>query len=226
MKVLFFGRKNCEFSTSAKNDLLALGVELETYESSSMGEKVPKEAMQWEGDFIFCFRSYIILPGSLISKARRKAVNFHPGPPEYPGSGCVNFALYDGAATYGVTAHEMSSDVDAGPILEVRRFPVSEKESIQSLLSKSHAEMYCLFRELTYELVIGSHEGGKTNKIRETKQSWQGKARRLSELEKLRLVDAGISKPELMRRIRAVHTAEFPLTFDLHGYSFVLGQGS
>ena len=31
------------------------------------------------------------------------ALNFHPGPREYPGTGCYNFALYEGAREYGCT---------------------------------------------------------------------------------------------------------------------------
>ena len=38
--------------------------------------------------------------------------------PKYPGSGCINWALYDNAEDFGVTAHLMTK-VDDGPIIKV-----------------------------------------------------------------------------------------------------------
>ena len=45
------------------------------------------------------------------------AINFHPGPPEFRGIGCANFALLKNSKYYGSTAHVMEAKVDSGPIL-------------------------------------------------------------------------------------------------------------
>ena len=43
--------------------------------------------------------------------------NIHPGSPEYPGAHGLNFAIFEGARKFGVTAHEMTARVDAGAIV-------------------------------------------------------------------------------------------------------------
>ena len=59
-----------------------------------------------------------------------EAINFHPGPPEYPGVGAASLALYDKRPTYGVTAHRMNSHYDAGQILRVREFAIDRKSVV------------------------------------------------------------------------------------------------
>ena len=88
-----------------------------------------------KGDYIICFRSLSVLPKSLLKKASIAAVNY-PGPPEYPGSGCINFALYDEVNEYGVTAHIMNSKVDNGDILEVKRFKINMNTNLKEALLK------------------------------------------------------------------------------------------
>jgi methionyl-tRNA formyltransferase len=56
-------------------------------------------------DYIFCFRSHFILNKKTISRAKIHAINFHPGPPEYRGIGCVNFSLLNKEKKYGATVH-------------------------------------------------------------------------------------------------------------------------
>src|SRR5208282_567556 len=69
-------------------------------------------------------------------------VNFHPGPPQYPGRGGASYALYDGAGTYGATAHRMAPRVDAGAIILASEFPIEADECCETLFAK--AERSCL----------------------------------------------------------------------------------
>jgi methionyl-tRNA formyltransferase len=69
---------------------------------------LPENIEWWRDDYIFCFRGYFLLPKSLLDRASVAAINFHPAPAKYPGSGCLNWALYDNANTYGTTAHLMN----------------------------------------------------------------------------------------------------------------------
>ncbi len=66
--------------------------------------------------YIISFVSPWIIPENLLNSAQKAAINFHPGPPDYPGTGCYNFALYEGTKKYGVTAHHMEKKVDTGNI--------------------------------------------------------------------------------------------------------------
>ena len=114
------------------------------FKSEKRKERLPNYVLSWKGDYIICFRSLSVLPKSLLKKASIAAVNFHPGPPEYPGSGCINFALYDEVNEYGVTAHIMNSKVDNGDILEVKRFKINMNTNLKEALSKTHDELFQL----------------------------------------------------------------------------------
>lgn len=60
-----------------------------------------------------------IVPERVLQALGGPAYNLHPGPPEYPGLFPSVFALYDRAARFGITLHEMAAQVDAGPIVAV-----------------------------------------------------------------------------------------------------------
>ena len=103
---------------------------------------------------LFAFSTSIIVPPEILRRLAYNAVNFHPGPPEYPGYRPTGFALYDGARSYGVTAHYMTDRVDEGPIIGVDRFPVGEnamlidvvKDSYQRLAKLALAKLPALLR--------------------------------------------------------------------------------
>ena len=78
-----------------KSQMRGNGFDVTYVQSKHRGERLPEDIQCWDGDYIVCFRSLFILPDSLLKKARIAAINFHTAPPEYPGSGCINFALYD-----------------------------------------------------------------------------------------------------------------------------------
>ena len=56
----------------------------------------------------------IIIKKNLINNCKIAAINFHPGPPEYRGIGCLNFALYNNEKFYGCTSHIMNEKIDDG----------------------------------------------------------------------------------------------------------------
>ena len=44
-------------------------------------------------DYLFSYRSHLILSKKIIDKIKIAAINFHPGTPKYRGIGCTNFAF-------------------------------------------------------------------------------------------------------------------------------------
>ena len=120
--VLFFGRKNCTYTKKIKKKLKSKTNNLTYIEIDPKKKNINIKRLDKKYDFILCFRSHYILKKNLIDKAQIAAINFHPGPPEYPGSGCLNFALYDNSKEYGVTVHLMNDKVDNGKIIECLRF--------------------------------------------------------------------------------------------------------
>src|ERR1035438_5963276 len=69
------------------------------------------------------------------------ALNFHPGPPSYPGWAPAHFALYEQATEFGATVHVMVERVDAGSIVDVARFPIPADISVPGLEGLAYAQI-------------------------------------------------------------------------------------
>jgi methionyl-tRNA formyltransferase len=74
---------------------------------------------------LISFITKIIVPKNILDVLGYQAFNFHPGPPQYPGWAPYSFALYEGAKSFGITVHQMTEEVDAGPIIAVEQFPLA-----------------------------------------------------------------------------------------------------
>lgn len=221
-RVLFFGRQPCDATQTALARLRDLGFEVSVVMSKGRGESLPAEVDAWTGDYIFCFRSLFVLPRRVLEKAGIAAINFHPAPPEYPGSGCLNFALYDGASDYGVTAHLMNEKVDNGRILECRRFPILESDTVDSLLERTHRKLLELFLDVAAGVAAQGRVHIDACLERSKAEHWRGEALRMSALERLKTIPPDVDAAELDRVVRATYTAMYPPRVILHGYEFVL----
>ena len=221
-EVLFFGRKNCEASTKALNHLIGLGFNVASIFSRGHGDSLPENVGQWSGNYIFCFRSTFILPKNIIDKAKIAAINFHPGSPEYPGSGCLNYALYENSNIYGVTAHLITEKIDDGDIIECRRFPIYESDTVRTLLDRTHVNLLDLFFDVISGIAINGKYFIDNSLKNSTNEKWSGLKRKIKDLNNLSIVDKNISENELKKLIRATYTENFPTKIILHGYEFLL----
>ena len=138
-KILFFGRKKCSYSKKIITEIFKYSKNIKYILSGSPKDKLPKKSLLWSGDYIISFRSYFILPSSLIKKASIAAINLHPGPPQYRGIGCVNFAILNSEKNYGITCHLMSPNIDKGKIIDVKKFKIQQKDNIDSVLKKTYS---------------------------------------------------------------------------------------
>jgi len=222
MRILFFGRAKCDASETLLKKLKAYGYDVTYVRSERRGEKLPKSVLSWEGEYILCFRSLFILRKALIDKAKIAAINFHPGPPEYPGSGCVNFALYNNAKNYGVTAHVINEKVDNGEILEVRRFPISSFDDLPSVLARTHSELSNLCSDFISKIFSNGESFIEEKKSASKHEKWSGDAKLMKELELLQTVSPDVSEEELKRIIRATYIEGYPPRIELHGFKFYL----
>jgi|TARA_R100000030_G_scaffold35423_1_gene26433 methionyl-tRNA formyltransferase len=218
MKVLFFGYDGCEHSKDAYNYLKQFGCELTAVWSSSRKDKIPEEIFSWQGDYIFSFLNYLILPSKLLRRARY-SINFHPASPQHPGSGVSSWAIYDGSKDYGVTAHLINEKIDDGDILMVKRFPILESDNATSLLSRAKKFCLILFYELIEKLFIDKITIEALIGINE--ESWIGEARKIKEVDAMSEISVDIDSQELEKRIRAFHTERFPVHIYLHGRKFI-----
>ncbi len=221
-EVLFFGKYDCDYSQKILQHLNLLGFNVQSVLSKNRGEHLPEKLNNWSGQYIICFRSYLLLPESLLKKATIAAINFHPGPVEYPGSGCLNWALYNNADTYGATAHIMDEKIDNGAIIECRRFPILKEDNVSTLLARAHLETFNLLVDTTTGLAKDG-ESFLNKKLESSRnEKWTGKAKKMAEIDKLQVVSPNCSKEELERLIRSTYTPDFPPEIHMHGYKFVL----
>ena len=221
MRLLFFGRQNCKFNNKLIIYLKSLSLDLEIVLSSNFrNQKLPNKFTNWSGDLIICFRSLYILPKYLIEKPKIGAINFHPAPPEYPGSGGINFALYENQKRFGITVHLMSEKVDSGEILDVLYFPILEKDNVDTLLNKTHIELFKVTKEFINAI---QREKSKfiLDKLAQSKFVWSDTKRLIKSVDELSVISCQISKDEMHRRIRSFHTNDFPLSININGSKFV-----
>ncbi len=129
-KILFICRKNDFWSLKIQHILKKKFSNVTIFYSKSYNEKLDSKIKKWRGDYILSFRSLLILPNSIIKNAKIAAINFHPGPPEYRGVGCLNYAIFNNENYYGVTAHIINQKIDFGQILKVFRYKISKKKKI------------------------------------------------------------------------------------------------
>ena len=215
MKVLFVGKKDdfyCERAAEFIADhfvdpLIILG---------KRGDVFPADAVSWSGDYIISYLSPWIIPSSLLKATTKSAINFHPGPPEYPGIGCTNFAIYDEVESFGITCHHMANSVDTGPIIAVDRFRIFKSDTVYSITHRCYAQILNLFYRIISDILEGrdlpvSHE------------RWQKQPYKRSDLDALCRITPDMSVTEIRRRIRATTFPKMPGAYiDLAGKRFKL----
>ena len=222
MKVLLFGRDGCNSSRKLYKQLVKYNFEVTYVESTKRSKLLSEEILSWHGDYILSFRNLYFLPKDLLSAANKLAINFHPGPPEYPGSGCINFALYNNEKTFGVTSHLMNEFIDNGKIIKAVRFEVKPNDNLDTLLKKTHKELEILAME-TIEKIYNDEQNFIDKIINNPATiAWRGKGRKMIEVDKLQNIPLETSKQELEKIIRSCHSEDFPVSLNLHGYRFLL----
>lgn len=146
---------------------------------------------------LVAFLTSVIVPAAYLEALPGPAYNFHPGPPEYPGSHVAGFAIYEGAGTFGVTLHEMAAEVDAGPIVEVRRFPLEPAWKFQDLEAEAFRHVVQMFADYAERLAADDAP------LPSGTEPWTGRLRTTAEAERLKGIESDMSEEEIARRYRA-----------------------
>ncbi len=153
-------------------------------------------------DTILSFLSPWIIPANLLNRADL-ALNWHPGSADYPGIGCYNFALYEEAEEFGAVSHIMAAKVDTGAIIEERRFPVTQDDSVETLKLRTMEIMLSMFEDSVENLASG--------KILEPcGVKWSRRPFTRKELNDLTVITTDMSEEEVKRRIRATTYPGYP----------------
>lgn len=163
----------------------------------------PKELFDLQFDYIISYISPWIVPGALLEQVRTATVNLHPGPLNYPGIGCTNFAIYNQEKEFGITAHYMLPKVDKGKIIMVKRFPLFTNDTVWSLSQRCYAYIYTTFVELFEYLLRGEP-------FPVSGETWQREPYTRTQLNDLCRITPDMPDEEIKRRIRATEYPNMP----------------
>ena len=221
LKVLFFGRKKDIYTNKIEKFLKKKKCIIKKFYCENSSDIPNTQILKWKGDLIVCFRSFYILKNNILKKASKAAINFHPGPPEYRGTGCVNYALYENSKFYGCTAHLINLKVDSGKIIDVKKFNINKKNSISEVLTKTYEKMSSL--AISTIKNIKKNPNFVENQILKNKDiKWSNKIKKLKDLNNFYQINKNIKKIDFLNKIRATDTPKFKPYIKLYGKKFIL----
>lgn len=160
-----------------------------------VGDPLPQEVVDGRPAFLISFLSPWIVPAAVLDNAG-VSINFHPAPVEYPGIGCYNFALYDGAKHFGAVCHHMLPKVDSGVVIEERLFPVFETETVETLKLRTMITMVAMFHDICSYIAVGQE-------LPVAPRQWTRQAFTLRQMNALKIITPDMPPEEIARRIRA-----------------------
>lgn len=199
--MLFLGKADDELCSRAAQYLRLHTVRTEVH-YGKRGDPWPAIAHA-EFDYLVSYLSPWVVPAYWLGRAREAAINFHPGPPEYPGIGCTNFAIYDQVMMYGITCHHMTPTPDTGAIIRAIRFPIYDTETVLSLTNRSYAYLAWLFYEIIDAVLAG-------RALPVAAERWTRRPFRRAALDALCRLTPDMSEGEVARRVRATTFPGYP----------------
>lgn len=137
--------------------ILALGPRFNV--SASYVDPSPfKTKLEGEGEIRFinavnaCSPDLIVLAGfmrvlkpAFLRAFEGRIINLHPSLlPSFPGLDAIGQAFRRGVKITGCTVHEVTLEVDAGPILDQSAVRIESSDTIESLTAKVHAAEHAL----------------------------------------------------------------------------------
>src|SRR6266516_2502545 len=94
--------------------------------SGAFAKRLQDEAI----DILINVHSLFVAHPEVVAAPRIGSFNLHPGPlPEYAGLNAPSWAIYNGEARHGVTLHWMDKDIDAGPVVWLDWFGLSDADT-------------------------------------------------------------------------------------------------
>lgn len=177
--------------------------------------KIKKIEISKKYDYLISFLNSVYIDNSVRKKIKINSFNFHPGPPEYPGFGCYNFALLDKVNFYGSTIHIINSQFDNGKIINVNKFKISYKKlNLKKLISMTHRSIIKQAKDFINN-IHSQHLKIKKN------FKWKRKAYTKKEFEIAREIKLNDSKGNVLKKIKAFSYKDYESVYiNFKGFKF------
>ena len=108
----------------------------------------PTNIINKKYDFIISIGYQKIISDQILSKAKIKAINIHPGSIFNPGAGCYSYPIFNKEKFSGVTCHELTSKPDTGRVLIEKRFPINLSDDFSSVQGRTLVTVLQIFFEV------------------------------------------------------------------------------
>jgi methionyl-tRNA formyltransferase len=216
----FFGLEADPYSQIALTHLRA---EFASVVAFMGNNEVPPRAPdpgELEVDWLFCFKSKTIFRDATLKSLRKGAVNFHTAAPCYPGSGGVNWVLYNDDAQSAITVHRITPAIDAGPIIEVASFACDGADTVAKLLDLTYQRHLLTFIRITSRIAAEGLHWVQTAEAAYNGPTWAEKTYRLRDLEDLKRIDPAMPAVEVARRIKATRYQHYGPYVEIAGQRF------
>ncbi|GAB4286952.1 MAG: phosphoribosylglycinamide formyltransferase [Roseovarius sp.] len=117
-------------------------------------------ALMAAGAEILCLAGFMrILTAGFVARWQGRMLNIHPSLlPKYPGLDTHARALAAGDTEAGCTVHEVTAELDSGPILGQARVPVLPGDTPESLAARVLEQEHVLYPAVLRRFVGGARE--------------------------------------------------------------------
>lgn len=220
----FFGLENDPYSERALAHLEQLFDVVQSFMGTNHvpPRDVPPGVL--DVDWLFCFKSKTILRADTLSSVRKGSINFHTASPHYPGSGGVNWALYNGDMEAAITVHHITTEVDAGPIIAVMPFPCVDATTVEALLELTYRQHLQAFFDVTAQIAEKGLGWVTETQKRFCDHNWGQHTYRIRDLEALKEIRLDMNADEVERRIRATKFRQYGPFVHVGGHKFSLSD--
>ena len=150
-------------------------------------------------DWLISYLYPRIISKTIIDLFNGNAINFHPGPlPEHRGvAGCC-FSILNNFNYWGVTAHQLVDELDAGDIIEDIRFPINAQNMLGTDIERiTQTKLFDLFINVFERLL-------RSEKLEGRKQFGEIGVHTRNELKKLKEITINDKSEDVDKKIRAL----------------------
>lgn len=166
---------------------------------------------------LIAFCTDVIVPEAVLGRLPGPAYNVHPGPPWVRGIYPSVFALYEGLDRFGATLHELTMEIDAGPIVAVDEAAITPAMDRLALETLARELVTGLLTRMAPDLLTVD------GPLPHLDVQWSGPAWSKKDFDALCRLPDGIDEAEFRRRLRAVGEGpNHALYFETFGRRFPL----